>query len=89
MRTSHFLVARVLAGSFAGGCGSDDDTSDALSAVCESEEQVLEDLQSDLEGLDDVPLAELSEDVGQAVQQSIQDLLQQYQTAYENSSCNS
>lgn len=128
-------IALVLA-----ACG-DDDTSDALSAVCDQEEQVLEDLtalaaldpttsttgeyqsavdaldssiedlraarsdlaeqdvdnvqaaydslQSALEGLDDVPLAEAPDAAASEVQAQIVALQEQYATAYANSSCTS
>jgi hypothetical protein len=134
-----FAAGLVLATMLLAACGDSDDTSDALSAVCDSQEGVLEDLdalaaldpavnttdeyksvvsdlqssvddlaearsdlseqdveniedafdelRSELEDLDDVPLGEADAAIGAASDAQIEELARLYDTAYANSSC--
>lgn len=61
--------------------------SDLGDADVDSVESAFDDVRSELEGLDDEPLSEVLDDAGQAVVDGAADLMQQYETAYDNSSC--
>lgn len=133
------LIGLAAVAMLAASCGDDDDTADALTEVCDSQESVLADLEalaaldptadsaetyraaledlqdsvddlraarqelveqdvaniesafdalrSELEGLDNVPLADIGDEISGAVTDQAAELEELYRTAYENSSC--